>query len=461
MMTTIPKLTRREFFTVGMVGVAGYHLLSILKPSNVQASSKVEPRGGAEICVLIFLGGGPSQVDTFDLREGSWTPEDFDIRTVESGLRMPVGLLPNLSYLTDKYCIVRSVQTWEIDHGRGSYYVQAGRLFSQSRVKEIPSVGALIAYESAERRRASDFLPPFISMNVAVGPGMQLVGPGVLPSGYGPMALSTSDTPPFVVPSQEQNRFQRRLQMLRDLDAGSRNQDSERGRLFEQIRENYRGAYPLLTHPRVAEVFKTDSEESQRYGSSAVGDACLLARNVIQEGAGTRFILIHHGGWDLHRSAYDKTRKSNQYTQCKELDSALSSFLKDLESRTDSQGRRLVDKVFLTCMGEFGRTPGPLSTNYGRDHYRDAGIALFAGAGVKGGRILGGTDETGARIVDPGWNQKRPIHPEDILVTMYSAMGIDWTKKVTQTPSGRPFDYIENISPKGYLKFREVSELFA
>ena len=140
--------------------MAGYHLLPILKPSNVQASSKVTPRGGAEICVLLFLGGGPSQVDTFDLREGSWTPEDFDIRTVKSGLRMPVGLLPNLSYMTDKYCIVRSVQTWEIDHGRGSYYVQAGRLFSQSRVKEIPSVGALIAYESAERRRASDFLPP-------------------------------------------------------------------------------------------------------------------------------------------------------------------------------------------------------------------------------------------------------------------------------------------------------------
>ena len=94
-------------------------------------------------------------------------------------------------------------------------------------------------------------------MNVAVSPGMQLVGPGVLPSGYGPMALSTSNTPPFVVPRQEQDRFQRRLQMLRDLDAGSRNQDSGRGRLFEQIKANYRGAYPLLTHPRVAEVFKS------------------------------------------------------------------------------------------------------------------------------------------------------------------------------------------------------------
>jgi hypothetical protein len=192
-----------------------------------------------------------------------------------------------------------------------------------------------------------------------------------------------------------------------------------------------------------------------------VGDACILARNIVQEEAGCKFILISHGGWDLHKNAYDKMAKVNQYTLCWELDSALSSLLKDLESRTDKQGRPLLAKVFVACLGEFGRTTGDLSTQKGRDHYRMASSAIFAGAGVKGGKILGTTDETGAKIIDPGWRHKRPIYPEDILVTMYSVMGIDSTKKISQTFSGRSFEYVENISPNGYVDFGEISDLFS
>jgi hypothetical protein len=102
-----------------------------------------------------------------------------------------------------------------------------------------------------------------------------------------------------------------------------------------------------------------------------------------------------------------------------------------------------------------------LTLNKGRDHYRFAAVGLFAGAGVKGGQILGSTDASAAKVVEPGWHKPRSIYPEDVLITMYSVMGIDWTKKVTQTPSGRPFEYIENISPKGYMDFGEITELFA
>jgi uncharacterized protein (DUF1501 family) len=111
-------------------------------------------------------------------------------------------------------------------------------------------------------------------------------------------------------------------------------------------------------------------------------------------------------------------------------------------------------------MGEFGRTPGALTLNKGRDHYRYAAVGLFAGAGVKGGKVLGATDDIGAKVVDPGWHKRRSVYPEDVLVTMYSVMGIDWSKKVTQTPSGRPFEYIENISPKGLMEFGEITDLF-
>ena len=102
-----------------------------------------------------------------------------------------------------------------------------------------------------------------------------------------------------------------------------------------------------------------------------------------------------------------------------------------------------------------------MTLNKGRDHYRFAAVAVLAGGGVQGGRVIGATDETAARVVDPGWHKQRSIYPEDVLATIYSAMGIDWSKKVTHTPSGRPFDYVENISPKGYLEFGEIAELFA
>ena len=457
MMTQVPRLTRREFIRVGAVGVTSYSLLPTLKANNVVAKEKAQPRGGAEVCILLFLQGGPSQLDTFDVKEGKWTPQDFDIQTVKPGLRMPMGLLPRLAQRTDKYTIVRSLEFWEAEHARGTYYLQAGRILSPARLNEIPSVGSIIAYETLDRRKESDFLPPFVSMNMDTS---QLVGPGVLASNCSPMPLFSDAAPPFVMSDNERATFDRRRELLRALDREWRDEDTHRGRIFSDIDEYYQSAYPLLNNPKAGPVFNVKAEDHTRYGGSGVGDACILARNLVEADAGTRFIFIAHSGWDLHAKAYEKSGKVNQYSLCKDLDSALSSLVDDLEAKVDNKGRRLIDKSFVVCMGEFGRTPGELTLNTGRDHYRYAGVGLFAGAGMKGGRILGDTDENGAKVVAPGWHKPRSIYPEDILVTLYSSMGVDWTKKVTQTPSGRAFEYVENISPKGYMDFGEVRELF-
>jgi hypothetical protein len=112
-------------------------------------------------------------------------------------------------------------------------------------------------------------------------------------------------------------------------------------------------------------------------------------------------------------------------------------------------------------MSEFGRTPGPIhETRKGREHYQFAACGLLAGGGVKGGRALGVTDEIGGKILDPGWRAKRPIYIEDMAATVYSALGIDWTKKHENTPSGRAFQYIEPASGTDYVKFGEVGEVF-
>jgi hypothetical protein len=456
--TATPQLTRRELFRVGGVTVGGYFLMPALGPGNVQAKARVEPRGSAEICIFLLLKGGPSQLETFDVKEGPWTPPDLDVRTIAPGLRMPVGLLPGLAERRGKFAIVRSMEAWEAEHARGVYYLQAGRIFSPARMKEIPSVGAIVAYETEPRRRESDFLPHFLSMDMTTA---ELVGSGCLPGRVAPMAIRSSGKLPFVVQEDERETLVRRRALLSAMTDGSRDGRLHRSDLFADIDQQYQSAVPLLSSTKAAHVFQIEMEERQRYGATSVGDACLLARNVVEADAGTRFILISHDGWDLHANAFDKSAGNNQYTLCHHLDAALSALLDDLESRSDPQGRRLIDKTFITCMGEFGRTPGALTLNQGRDHYRFAAVGVFAGAGVQGGRVLGATDETASRVVDPGWHKQRSIYPEDVLATIYSTMGIDWSKKVTRTPSGRPFDYIENISPKGYLEFGDITELFA
>ncbi len=177
--------------------------------------------------------------------------------------------------------------------------------------------------------------------------------------------------------------------------------------------------------------------------------------------AGTHYIAVAHQGWDLHAKNYDKTQKINHYTLCRELDDCYSALLDDLSTTKDKHGRPLLDKTLIVCMGEFGRTPGDINPNKGRDHYRYASTTVFSGGGVKGGRVLGATNETGAKVIESGWERKRSIYTEDVVATIYSALGIDWTKSITKTPSGRKFYYLEPNSATEIIYPGEIKQLFA
>ena len=121
----------------------------------------------------------------------------------------------------------------------------------------------------------------------------------------------------------------------------------------------------------------------------------------------------------------------------------------------------MLERTFIVCIGEFGRTGGDLTVNLGRDHNQHASTALFAGAGVRGGVVFGVTDDKGERVIKSEWEEKRSIYPEDVIATIYSQLGIDWTKKMTNTPSGRAFEYIEQQSGTKFVNFHEISTLFA
>ena len=458
-LTSKPLLTRRWFLRNGLASLSGYHLLPMLRPLNVRAEGKPNLKSTAEHCIFVFLNGGASQLDTFDLKEGRWTPQDYQVRPVKPGILWPFGQFPRLATHIDRIAIARSVQAWESSHPRGAYYMQVGHSFSPARQKEMPSVGAVVAYEFLQRRKSSDFLPPFVSMNFN---GSQLVKEGCLSAQASPLALDMRQETPFVVPAKERTLFERRWALLQQLEAQRiAPTQNPASKVYQQWESFYQGAHELMVSPQIASILTFNDDDHKRYGSSPLGDACLAARNLLLANAGTRYISVSHNGWDLHANMFDPSGKVNHYTICRELDDALSSLLEDLAKHRRADGKTLLEKTFIVCTGEFGRTGGELTINKGRDHNRLAQTALFAGAGVQGGRAFGVTDEQGAKVVKTEWNNRnRAIYTEDIFATVYSLLGIDWTKKIVTTPSGRAFEYLEPVSSTDFIDISQIETLF-
>jgi hypothetical protein len=455
----VPTVSRRGFFRTGMAGVSAFYLEPMLRPLNVFATEKAKLRGAAEYCIFIFLNGGASQLDTFDIKEGKWTPPDFKVTTVKPDIVLPVGLFPNLATQLDQVAFVRSVEAWESAHARAQYYLQVGHSFSPARRKEIPSIGAVIAYETQAKRKDTDFLPPYVAMNFGNSQA-GLVREGFLESKYGPLPLDMQQGNDFVVAAEEKNVFHRRWEMLQRLN-GETGSAAKMPPIYSEFGGYGKSAYDMMNSPKIAEALSLPAADRVRYGTSPLGDGCILARNLVASNAGTRFVMISHNGWDLHAGMYDPKNKGNHYGLCRELDTALAALITDLRKTQTADGASLLDKTFIVCMGEFGRTGGDLSVNSGRDHNRFASTALFAGAGVKGGRVLGATDPKGEKVVESGWDEKRSMYTEDVVATIYSQLGIDWTKKLINTPSGRAFEYLEPMSGTQFMSFKEIAPLFA
>jgi len=450
-------LTRRETLRLGALSVAGYWFLPLARPCQVRAAAKAAPRGSARFCIFVMLDGGQSHVDAWDVKEHQWTPPDFDIRTIAPGVRMPVGLYHKLAAQFDKILLARSVNAWDAVHGRAQYYVQAGHPLNLALKKEIPPLGAVAGMELAAQRRPSDTMPPYVAMNVLQSQA-GLLPSGFLPATYSPFHVNTAvSLDAFRVKPEEKADFERRWDLLRRFDDRLRTDASTAAKAYRDYHAHYEGAVQMMSDERTGRIFQIAPADHQRYGSSVTGDACLLARNLIAADAGSRFFFIQQNGWDHHRDIYERR---SHYKHSWELDNALAPLIEDLSNTKRADGRTLLDETLIVCMGEFGRTPGPPTALKGRDHYQHAFTVLFAGGGVKGGRALGKTDDLGAKVVDFGWSGRRPIYMEDIATTVYSALGIDWTKKVETTPSGRAFYYVEPLAAQAAINNQEVAELF-
>lgn len=420
-----PQMERRMFFRHVASAVSGYFLMPS-RPAETIAKAAPALRGTAKNCIFVLMAGGPSQIDTFDFKDGAWMPASFAPANFGE-IRWPQGAMPLLAEQLGNIALVRSMRSWALVHNLAKTWVQIGRNPALSSSRIAPHIGSVVSLElsAQEPNRA---LPVFVHLNTTAGPGNGYLPPDHSPfyvsPGGGGMANTTH--------SLGQARFERRHKLYQDLSADLR-QSRELGAEVHEAFAFNDAARRLTYNPEVTGMFTFDQNERNRYGATGFGNACIAARNLLRARSGVRFIQINQGDWDHHEDIYVAGKGHMLLT--KQFDSAMGTLLRDL------QNDGLLDQTLVVCVGEFGRIPGAPNAGKGRDHHVQQSV-LFAGAGVKGGRAIGSTDASGGATKDPGWSRGREVRAEDIEATIYSAMGIDYTTVRRDDPIGRGFEYV-------------------
>jgi Protein of unknown function (DUF1501) len=448
-----PGFSRRRFLQVAGTGLVASYFADVMSPSLLQArtiAANVALQNTAKNCIFIFLPGAPSNIDTWDLKEGAWTPSDFAPTSFLGGtLRFPQGLMPKTAAHLDKMLFVRPGLAWAAVHQLGQSWAQIARNPGGATGAIAPHIGAVVSLEAQATRVSTDVLPGFIALNSAGIPSS-----GYFPATYAPFQVIPAATGlPTISHPDGVTRFGDRWNFLHQLDA-----DRTTGALGKKtldMDDFYTQANTLMAAPNINAVFSFSSDDHTRYGASTFGDSLIVARNLVSARKGTRFVQATFGGWDHHSGIYDATGDS-LYTQSAAFDPAYGALLTDLASMPGSiTGKTLLDETLVVIVAEFGRTVGALNSQGGRDHNLRM-TTVWAGGGLRGGRVIGSTDSTGANVADYGWSGNRDIRPEDVTCTIYSALGIDYTTELHNDPLGRGFEYVPFAKDGTYQPVAEL-----
>lgn len=433
-----PGVDRRVFFRHAGAALAG----SFFLPGVAAYAEPAAAAGRAKNVIFVLLAGGISHIDSFDLKEGSWTPAAFEPASY-GDIRWPRGLMPQLAEQMNDIALVRSVRAWALVHGLAQTWVQIGRnpLSGLSRI--APHIGSVVSREiggGLDNRT----LPAFVSLNASNGPDQGYFEPLHAPFYVTPDGAGLNNT----THPAGREAFTRRHELLLALeDAGA----TGRGPAGEELAQFNNAARKMMYNDSVSAAFSfTEGEMASYGGANGFARACLTARNLIKSRLGTRFVQITMGGWDNHANIYTTAlNAANANSQARQLDAGLGALLADL--KRDG----LLDETLVVVMGEFGRTVGPLNGQAGRDHFLTQSV-LMAGAGIHGGRAIGATDDQGRNVSEPGWSANREIRTEDIEATIYSALGIDWTKTYYDDPLGRGFSLVPTNQGIDYQPVNEL-----
>jgi len=449
-----PIIDRRIFFTIAATGVAGYFVspMKVLAQTQNWTAGQATLMGTAKNVIFVLLPGAPSHVDTLDLKVGAWTPANFTPTTI-NGIDFPSGLLPMLStqLAANRFSIVRSFQSSALVHNLLQMWVQIARSPTSATGKIAPNVGSIVAYELESQRTPAMKLPGFLALNGGAG----LMGQGYFSGRYSPFDVApAAGGLANLTNADGQTLFTSRYDLLNTADAALRAKGSKFGLEFEEMADYYSSARGIMYDAAVNNAFRFTAADQTKYGNNGFGNACVTARNVLMSNLGVRYIQLSLGGWDNHQNIY--AANAGIYNPSRSLDTGLGNLIADLAATPGSNGATMLDETLIIAKGEFGRTVGNITSQAGRDHYF-VHSALVAGGGVIGGRAVGRTTPTGSAVEDPGWSASRPAYAEDMAATIYSALGINYTKTLNNDPLGRGFEYIPST---GSYVGQPIVELF-
>jgi len=423
-------INRRDFLHAGLMTGLGMNMADLLRGRTLASTPSSATRSAkAKSCILIWLDGGPSHLETFDLKpdapveiRGEFKPIATDVPGIQISEH-----LPKTARIMKHVALIRSMTHAFGNHNTGSHYLLTGN--KPSPVLEYPSMGSIYAQQAGLEK----VLPPY----VAIPEGVTYAGSGYLPATYQPFSLGGDPSKPdFRVrnlnppASLSLQRVERRREMQQFLDNVKRS--TEESPIDTPLDTYYEQAYALLTSPESQAAFALEKETPrarERYGRSRIGTGCLMARRLVEHGVG--FVTIVDKGWDMHTQIFKNMpdalfRGSGKLPS---LDQAYSGLITDLHERG------LLDSTLVMLMGEFGRTP-KINDRAGRDHWPRAGFVCMAGGGVKGGQVIGSTDAYGEA---PSEN---PVHPEDLAWSTLSLLGIQ-PDFAYQAPNGRPIQWVK------------------
>jgi uncharacterized protein (DUF1501 family) len=405
-----PDCNRRDFIRLALGASAAFAF-----PFSSLALA-ADPKAKAKAMILLWMQGGPSQLDTWDPKPGAETGGPF--KAIETKLEGTTICehLPLLSKASDRFSVVRSLHSKDPNHDTARYLLHTG--YRVDTTVQHPHLGSLIAKELGQPLKD---LPGCVT--VGNDPG---VGAGYLEPELAPLYIEKVDNPleDLQLPrGVNKFRLTDREGLLDQQNASFAAGHAKDARV-EQHREAQRRALALVrsTHVQAFDVSGEPEETRALYGDAAFGKACLMARRLVAEGV--RFVEVTLADWDTHTDNFNRSRKLME-----QLDKGFSGLLADL----DQKG--LLSSTLVVCMGEFGRTPR-INAAQGRDHFTRGFSAALAGGGIAGGRAIGRTNDLGTEI------KERPVSVQDLFATIYGQLGVDPRREYT-SQSGRPIKILD------------------
>ncbi|MBA4065350.1 MAG: DUF1501 domain-containing protein [Isosphaera sp.] len=410
--------TRRDFLKLSAAGVFAPTLSGWLPV--LAAAAPAGGKGKAKSVILLWMDGGPSHKDTFDLKPDSKGAGEFKpIKTAAAGVEISEHL-PKIAGVMNHGTIVRGMSTPEGAHQRAKYYGHTGYREGQGGLI-YPSIGSLV---SKEKGRPDASMPNFVSIG-GRSYGSGFLGPKHQPLQITDPARGVEDLQAAVAGGQ----FDSRVGLLDKMEKAF-HREYQADAITDHA-TTYQRAVKLM-QSREAKAFDL-SQESQsargKYGTGRFADGVLMARRLVE--VGVPFVEVSLGGWDTHQDNFTRVKSLSE-----QIDAPIAALVADLKERG------LLDSTLVVWMGDFGRTPGinARGAKPGRDHYPRAWSLAMWGGGMRGGAVVGKTDKEGAAVVD------RPTTAQDYLATVCELMGIDYTKK-NETPTARPIQIVEKAKP--------------